>query len=265
MLCPIMIKSKLCSNEFPNMNSITLVKNLLEQKNSAELDQYLSAVWNQIWSGSNQINYVKLRLFKTADKIKKISEMGLNFTNKRVLDIGCGNGTTLLYLQKYFGIEGLGIDISNEAIKELRSSVKEGHLSFCVGDHRDLRKVDSDQFDIVLSFGVMEHFDEYGLALAEARRVLKKDGKLVLIQPHLLSFGIIQEYCLRLRGRWKFGKQKDFSCFRYQSLLQQMGFKNIKFMTTPPYPDMKITRILDSIVKKIIPFWGHYVYLIAEK
>jgi len=247
------------------MNSITLVKELLDEKNSAELTRYLLSVWNRVWTDDGQFNYANLRLFKTVDKIKNVSNMGVDFRKKQVLDIGCGDGTTLMYLRKYFDVKGVGVDISDDVIRELQENIKDENLSFYVGDHRDLSTVASNQFDVVLSLGVIEHFDEYSLALSEARRTLKSGGQLVLIQPHLFSFGVVQEYYLRLIGKWKFGKQRDFSCFHYRSLLRQVGFTNIQFLTRPPYPDMKVTRIFDSVVKIIIPFWGHYLYLIAKK
>jgi len=247
------------------MNSITLIKKLLDKESEIELMNYLSDVWNQVWSNNSKFNYANLRLFKTVDKIKNISNAGVDFKDKHVLDIGCGNGITLLYLRKYFDVKGVGVDISDRVIKELQENIKDTSLSFYVGDHRNLEMIECNQFDIVLSFGVIEHFKEYSLALAEARRVLKSNGQLILIQPHLFSFGVIQGYCLRLLGKWKFGKQKDFSCFRYRSILRQTGFENIQVITKPPYPDMKVTRILDSLIKKVIPFWGHYLYLIAKK
>ena len=247
------------------MNSITLIEKLLNEKSEIELKDYLSGIWNQVWSDNGEFNYANIRLLKTVDKIKNISNAGVNLKNKYILDIGCGNGTMLLYLRKHFDVKGIGIDISDRVIKELQETIKDTNLSFYVGDHRNLEMITHDQFDIVLSFGVIEHFEEYGLSLAEARRVLKPNGLLILIQPHLFSFGVIQEYYLRLIGRWKFGKQKDFSYFRYRSLLLQTGFKDIQFFTKPPYPDMKLTRIFDSIIKKVIPFWGHYLYLVAKK
>lgn len=247
------------------MNSIILIKNLLNKKSEIEITKHLSNIWNQVWTDTGQLNYANLRLLKTTDKIKNVTNLGIDFNNKIVLDIGCGNGTTLLYLRKNFNIIGTGVDISDNIIKKLQKNIKDSNLSFVLGDHRNLKKISDNKFDIVLSFGVVEHFDEYNLALSEARRVLKPNGHIVLIQPHLFSFGVLQKYYLQIIGKWKFGNQKDFSCFRYRALLQNTGFKNIKFSTKPPYPDMKITKIFDSTLKKFIPFWGHYLYLIAEK
>jgi ubiquinone/menaquinone biosynthesis C-methylase UbiE len=234
------------------MNSITLVENLLDEKTDIELERYLSGLWNQVWSDGNPINYTNLRLFKTMDKVKNISSMGIEFKNKNVLDIGCGNGITLLYLRKFFNVRATGVDISDHVISGLQENIKDKNLVFLLGDHRGLKGIGNDQFDIVLSFGVIEHFDEYSLTLSEARRVLRPGGHLILIQPHLLSFGVLQEYCLRVFGKWKFGKQKDFSCFYYRVLLRQLGFRNIKFATKPPYKDMNATRIFDSILKNFM-------------
>lgn len=247
------------------MNSITLVKNLIEKKNQSELDNYLRSVWNHVWTDNSESSYINLRLFKVADKIKTISQMGVDFRQKHILDIGCGNGTALMYLRKYFDIVGVGIDVSNSVIYELKNTVNDSKLSFSIGDHRDLSMLESNCFDVVLSFGVIEHFEEYCLALCEARRVLKTGGILVLIQPHLFSFGVFQEYLLRIIKKWRFGKQKDLSVYGYAAILKQTGFKNIHYITKVPYKDMKITSRLDAIVKSIIPMWGHYLYLIAEK
>ena len=253
------------SELFSHMNSIILIKELIGYKNDVELDQYLSGVWDKVWKDKSKLNYANLRLFKTIDKIKTISEIGVDFKGKYVLDIGCGNGTTLLYLRKFFDIKGVGIDISEEVVGNLKSNISDPELLFDIGDHRNLAKIESNTFDLVLSFGVIEHLDEYGLALVEARRVLRPGGQLVLIQPHLLSFGVLQKYYLQLADKWRFGKQKDFSCFHYRSLLLQTGFRNIQFSTRLPYPDMNICRMVDSFFKTIMPFWGHYLYLVAQK
>lgn len=247
------------------MNSITLIKKLIEENNNLELSQLLLNTWNKVWSDNGELNYANLRLFKTADKIKKIVNAGADFNNKKILDIGCGNGATLLYLKKYYNIIGAGVDISQQAVNDLKNNINDSNLSFFEGDHRNLSIFENNQFDIVLSFGVLEHFNEYGLALAEARRVLKQNGQLILIQPHLLSFGVIQELLLRLFGRWRFGNQKDFSCFYYKKLLHEIGYGDILYFTTPPYQDMKITRFFDKIFRIMFPFWGHYLYIIAKK
>lgn len=248
------------------MNTINAIQQLIIEKNEDSLRKMLGETWNKVWDESGNLSYAHLRLYKSIEKIRNLIELRVQFQNKNVIDIGCGDGTTLLCLRKYFDITGVGVDISESAVARLgRIFLEDNRLTFIVGDHRELKNILPNQFDIALSFGVIEHFPEYSLALAEGRRVLKANGALVLIQPHLFSFGVTQEYYLRMLGKWKFGKQKDFSCFRYRQMLQSAGFRNVRFMTKPPFADMPMTRILDAITKKIIPFWGHYLYIVGEK
>lgn len=138
------------------MNSINLISNLLDKKNRVELESYLRDVWNRVWTDDGKLNYANLRLLKSADKIETISKIGVDFKFKNVLDIGCGNGVTLMYLRKFFDITGIGVDISASVVKELQKNVTDEKLSFCTGDHRDLHMFGTGQFDIVLSFGVLE-------------------------------------------------------------------------------------------------------------
>ena len=225
----------------------------------------LNRIWNKVWSDNRPKNYSTFRLFKTKDKINILKSLGVDFTNKRVLDIGCGEGTALFYLQEYFGITGVGVDITESLIqKNQKKAINYPGLRFERGEQKSLN-FQSDEFDIVLSWGVVEHIKEYIHALAEARRVLKKDGILVLIQPNSWSFGVVQEVFLRMTGKWRFGEQKNFSYRYLRKILEGLGYYNLVITTCVPYKDMSITRFFDQVFKFFIKYWGHYLYIIARK
>ncbi len=66
--------------------------------------------------------------------------------NDKVLDIGCGNGELLYYLEKTKNIQGQGIEISHLGVKE---SVTKG-LSVIQGDaDEDLVSFTDNTFDVV--------------------------------------------------------------------------------------------------------------------
>lgn len=96
---------------------------------------------------------------------------------KNVLDLGCGEGEFLKTCQDA-QIECFGVDISSYALKEARKRIK-GELR-----ELDLEKETlpwpSGFFDAVTAFDIVEHIKDPGLALREARRVLKGDGVLFL-------------------------------------------------------------------------------------
>jgi len=80
---------------------------------------------------------------------------------QRVLDIGCGWGGMALYLHQRFGVEMLGITLSEEQLKVAQERAeKEGvadKVKFELIDYRDLAEREAGQFDRIVSVGMFEH------------------------------------------------------------------------------------------------------------
>ncbi len=220
--------------------------------------------WEQVWSNQTEYTGEAQRLQRTKMKLQQIQSMGLSLTNKKVLDVGCGEGTTLEHLSVEHGCTGYGIDISPSAIELARQRHPNNHIYFRVGDGRDI-PFPNGSFDIVFSWGVLEHAKNFQQSFAEARRVLRPGGMLVLIQPHLLSTGVIQKQWLRFLGRWNYGRQIDFSFWSLRRLLFEHGFSKVHLATQPATKDMPVVRATDILLQKVFPFWGHYLYALATK
>jgi len=96
------------------------------------------------------------------------------------VDAGCGSAKWPIHLRRV-GFNVVGVDVSREACALARET--DPGLGVTVGDVRRL-PLRSGSVDALLSFGVVEH-DERGPdeALAEARRVLRDGGLLVLSVP----------------------------------------------------------------------------------
>ena len=100
---------------------------------------------------------------------------------KHVLDAGCGVG----YGSAFLGESArsvVGIDVSAEAIEYARKRYRRENLEFAVGDLQGLERGDA-EFDAVVAFEVIEHLPQPERFVAEARRVLKPDGVLVVSTP----------------------------------------------------------------------------------
>jgi SAM-dependent methyltransferase len=102
---------------------------------------------------------------------------------ERVLDIGCGGGTTALLLRERIGPDGAvtGVDISapNLAVARARAHAAMADVTFLEADasSHDFQPV----FDLVFSrFGVM-FFDEPVAAFANIRKALARDGRLAFV------------------------------------------------------------------------------------
>jgi ubiquinone/menaquinone biosynthesis C-methylase UbiE len=101
-----------------------------------------------------------------------------------VLEVGCGPGTDLLELVDVVGPAGhlVGIDSSETMIAEARRRASERQVSvtFEVGDVQALPFPDA-TFDVCRAVRLLEHLPDPGPALAEAARVTRHGGRVVVL------------------------------------------------------------------------------------
>ena len=119
------------------------------------------------------------RVFKPREAMWKVAfeSLGLKPGDK-ILDVGCGSGIWLDRLRQQFGVDGVGVDISTNSLKDaVHASSKD--ISFLGGDISYLPFQDT-FFDVVYSLDVLEHVVEQDSCLREMVRVLKPGGRLLL-------------------------------------------------------------------------------------
>ena len=100
----------------------------------------------------------------------------------RILDIGCGEGDVLEHLVTDLGMKAEGIDINVAKIAEARE--KHPDLDVKFGDGEFLEDYTSFTFDAVLMEGCLSRINLPDEALHEAYCVLKKGGKLIVIDRY---------------------------------------------------------------------------------
>lgn len=104
-----------------------------------------------------------------------------NYDNKKVLDIGCGNGWVVCeYAKRKANV--IGVDLTKKAM-ELTSR----RLDF-LGLEANLAEADAENlpfldnsFDLVTSIGVLHHTPDIQKAIGEIYRVLKKDRECIIV------------------------------------------------------------------------------------
>ena len=100
----------------------------------------------------------------------------------KVLDLGCGDGTTAIP-EAQLGAEVLGVDIASNLVAAGNQRVKElalKNISFQEGDACDLRPLEANTFDLVVSvFGAMFAPKPFEVA-KEMVRVTKRGGRIVM-------------------------------------------------------------------------------------
>ena len=106
----------------------------------------------------------------------------------KVLDVGCGDGTTEQFIQQYFPQwKTEGIDISANSIEVATKRNLIG-ANFAVYDGCNVPFAD-ECFDLVFIAGVLHHVDFtlHQALMKEINRTLKKGGRLVLFEHNPLN------------------------------------------------------------------------------
>ena len=104
----------------------------------------------------------------------------------RVLDVGCGDGGFLHRMQR-LGWSATGVDFDPKAIENAQA--RYGSSLTLINTDLSQAHFPDDSFDVVTMSHVIEHVSDPVALLAEARRVLKPGGRLVVTTPNIQSFG----------------------------------------------------------------------------
>lgn len=169
---------------------------------------------------------------------------------KSVLDIATGTGDVAFAINKRIKTDKLiGLDLSEGMLKFARAKAKkrglENTISFVKGDSENLEFQDNSFDAVIVSFGV-RNFENLEQGLSEIQRVLKPDGKLVVLEfskpkkfpvKNLYNF-----YFTNILPLWGKMISKDQSAYTYLpesvkafpegnefcGIMQQKGFDSVK-------------------------------------
>lgn len=131
--------------------------------------QYSCAYWPSL-----DISLEQAQLAKKAHIAAKLNLK----PGQRVLDIGCGWGGMAIYLASEFGVNVVGVTLSDEQHAMARARVSEAGLDdqidIRIQDYRDINET----FDAVVSVGMFEHVGiaHYQTYFSKIRDLLSDDG-----------------------------------------------------------------------------------------
>jgi cyclopropane-fatty-acyl-phospholipid synthase len=124
--------------------------------------------------------------WKDADNLDDAQEAKLDLISKklglkegmRLLDIGCGWGGAVKLAAERYGVEAVGITVSEEQAKLARERCAGLPVEIRLQDYREL----SERFDRIFSIGMFEHVGpkNYGTFMKVVRESLVDDGLFVL-------------------------------------------------------------------------------------
>jgi len=176
---------------------------------------------DQLWKVRAPL-YSKLQWVQREELLKTMVDCCLVTPKDRVLDLGTGTGAVACALAPH-AASVLGID--NEPAMLEQAAKKCPNVDFRLMDIQMLDLPD-ESFDLVTARMVLHHVPDLSRALAEARRVLKKGGRIVICEGVPPSPLVLKQYCkifaLKEPGRNIFTEEK------LVELLSQAGFADIR-------------------------------------
>jgi ubiquinone/menaquinone biosynthesis C-methylase UbiE len=107
--------------------------------------------------------------------IEKFSDL----EGKRILEVGCGDGRVTAFLAEKASAL-VAIDPDEGSIAEARENIEGVHFKTGSGE---ALQFENESFDLVIFTMSLHHHGDSEMALKEARRVLDKGGRLLILEP----------------------------------------------------------------------------------
>ena len=121
--------------------------------------------------------------------------MGLN-PHTTVIDYGCAKGQALILWGKYFGISGVGIEISEGFCRTAEERIKDEGLTDrikIVCADGSVYPLPSDSYDVACCIGASMIWGGFRPTLRAPKQVIHANGKIVVGEPYYTHTQVPQE------------------------------------------------------------------------
>ena len=180
---------------------------------------------------------------------KAVKEITNSAQTLKVLDVACGTGDFTIEIARKAlkGSKIIGVDLSEEMMKIGREKIASAGVDATLeyGDCEALKYPDESFDRISVGFGV-RNFEHLELGLKEMHRVLKSEGKLVILELSVPSNSIIRAcyklYFLKILpaiGGWISGNRGAYNYLpasvlkfpapdKFQAMMREAGFSTVE-------------------------------------
>jgi ubiquinone/menaquinone biosynthesis C-methylase UbiE len=250
-------------------------------------------LWDQDWSIIGSGHYVErlqdIRNQWQLYEVVKFRFLERLFSNGRdgssMLECGCGSAGVSLYFARR-GCHCTMVDFAPSALKLAKQNFRfHGVSGNFVRADVDTLPFKSRTYDIVMSFGLLEHFVDPNKAVREMVRVLKPGGLFFAdIVPHRFCVQTIANYCFNLwvvifytllSRRWKQGwikikfvlgmpeyYENSYTMKQYAEMIRNSGLADITIHGNNPFPRLYLPGALDRLylflLIRLLPVWVRF-------
>jgi ubiquinone/menaquinone biosynthesis C-methylase UbiE len=161
----------------------------------------------------------KIYLRGIVQKLQEISQLP---PNKKILEIGCGNGIGTRLIHEYFQPSELIATEYDESLVEVtKEKVKDLNILVEQADATKFRFTNN-EFDAVVGLSVIHHIPNWEEALDELHRIIKPNGLLIIKE---LSIDTFSTFFGRISRKFvEHPYDEMFSKDEFINYLKQKGF-----------------------------------------
>jgi SAM-dependent methyltransferase len=155
-------------------------------------DKATQVYWNSLWSKRILLKsaspYKRGPLNHTDIRFHMLFEKWLSgFEGASLLELGCAGSQWLPYFSEEYNLSVSGLDYSKLGCEHARIILKQKGVygTIVEGDLFDPPLFMTNFFDMVVSFGLVEHFEDTVKCLVACSRFLKLGGLIITIIPNM--------------------------------------------------------------------------------
>lgn len=152
--------------------------------------------WNSLYTASRRelISDEYKRIYCRDTNITRLldrfaEKIGDNIASQNLIELGSAPGGNLVYMQQKYACEPWGVEYTEEGVGLNRYLFESFNISSNNIFHLDLFDVQesglAEKFDNLISFGVIEHFEEPEKLIENHLQWVRPGGKVLIVIPNL--------------------------------------------------------------------------------
>jgi 2-polyprenyl-3-methyl-5-hydroxy-6-metoxy-1,4-benzoquinol methylase len=194
----------------------------------AETDIAHKDYWNRVWAQDFSSSEIRLGPWDYENRIwdgflRRL--IGESFRGARALEIGCAPGRWMIYFNKRMGLKVAGIEYTKSGVELTKRNLAQHKVIGDVYEGDFLKFEFPVKFDIIASFGVVEHYLDLHSFFNKCWNLLTHDGLCITAIPNFGSHFYASLQSSVDRDVWK--RHIPYRASDLTKALGQSGFNQV--------------------------------------
>ncbi|MGV8058394.1 MAG: class I SAM-dependent methyltransferase [Smithellaceae bacterium] len=221
---------------------------------------------NYIWGKKKRFDPVRLNKSPSIYKFFTSKVVQYITLQDKVLDIGCGSGVFLPVLSPMCR-QLVGLDISRDMLKETIKSVSLYGFQniFVVNAGAQALPFADNEFDVLVLVDAIHHIDDVEGSIAEIKRVVKPQGKVLIFEPNKLN-PLLWFLCMLDQNEWGAlnlgSKRKYIELFKSHFSIELMEYNGLLIGPDSPVSRKIVDFITAPIIKYILDWLSPKIFMV---